>query len=234
MRRITVLVGAALVSAGLVLGGSGAGAQQQEEGAERELVVAKVVEGTAPSGFVVEVDCEGFGERPAQSWDLPFLADGSPDPDAPAAVQDDWDIVDGAWRYGTEDLSPHACTAIETEDAGADSVTYECEYEPAAVEGDDFPGDPCEDTVEDEQAAVNMPFGPFGDTAGICFETGPPWPEECVDRAVLTVTNTFVEPTTTTTTTVPPTTTTTAPAPTPEPAPAPAAAPVRAEPRFTG
>lgn len=202
MRRIARLLAVATlaVAAGPVLGVGVAHGGIVEPG--HELTVAKVVEGTAPSGFVVHVECREADPNNGLffEWDLPFLADGSPDPDAPTDVTDDWAIVDGAWHSFTPFVGEFECTAVETEDAGATSTTYQCEYVPA-----DLPA-----TLEDDQSSAQQLEDPgceaaeSTERAAVLFELPevcqPPGddgalqePMICVDQAFFTVTNTFVE-----------------------------------------
>lgn len=188
MRKVMVMLGAMTLLGSMLAAGP---ATAQELPSERDLLVNKIVDGESEEGFVIEVECVAVEGQVEGSWELPYLPDGSPDPDAPAEVLDDWEIVDGSWLLSLPILESVLCSAIEIEDGGADSVTYACEYIPAEDSDQDF-GTPCEDTDLDSVASVLFPAGPLAGS-DVCSTSAGPLPEECIDSAVLTVTNTFDE-----------------------------------------
>ena len=111
MRRALVFVAAlALVGLGQNLT-AGVGAQS-EGGANRSLIITKVVDGDGPTGgFVVEVRCTDSNNMTLPTITVTF------DQAAPGAPEDQFVALEN------EDQE---CTIVEVDDQGAESVTYEC------------------------------------------------------------------------------------------------------------
>lgn len=201
MRRlVTIGVVAAIAAAAFALEGPSA---QSQNGASpgHNFTVRKVVNGVSASGFVVQVVCEVFDDGGPGTFDLPFLASGAPDPNAPPAVTNQWEIVDGAWLRHGGGFGDERCTVNETQNGGAASTSYACQYEAAAP--------PLIGSVESENAAAfDVPTGAalpgcseaqgttgptvvFGRLPLGCFPEGQQEPLICRDQAFVTVTNTF-------------------------------------------
>lgn len=122
---------AAIAAASLVAFTAGSAHSGPGTGFGHNLSVGKVVTGVATGSFIVQVECTVFNDGLPQTWDLPFLPDGSPDPAAPIEVTDDWNINDGVWIRADLVLDSEECIVTETQNGGAVSTSYTCEYVPA-------------------------------------------------------------------------------------------------------
>jgi hypothetical protein len=178
----------------------------------------KVIEGDAPPGaeFVVQITCTHETEGVVFDGTLTFTEDGE------TLSTDQSGIPPGSTT----------CTIVETEDAGATSVEYQCDGDPTIT-----PASPLDAGLTGGGPGASAPAFGNGETTATCDDTGGDGivveifmasteievpeigPVEVGDSEIevnFTVINTFVEPPTTT---APPTT-----AP-PEPAPVEAVAP---------
>jgi len=140
------------------------------------LQVKKVVSGTATVGFTERVACTAPATTSPTtttvSVDLAFNRDGIPDPtNQPAG----WTITNGVWQNQSLVLVGSICTLTETTSGGAASVSFTCNWTPAAVEG--VQGTGCPGTTG----------GPNATSASVTLEGSG-------DTALLTVTNTFAPP----------------------------------------
>jgi hypothetical protein len=207
MRRPITIGAMAVLGAMALLVAMGSSAQGGNGVARgHDLTVRKVVSGSSPSGFVVQVECTVLRNGGPGTWDLPYLANGDPDPAAPVEVTNDWEIIGGAWRRHGGIPEPETCTVTETQNGGASSTTYACAYVPAT--------EPEPLSEARSSAAAFFDIAPAGvPTAGCSAGSGttPPTvnfvlpegcvvnaalvglqePPECRDQAFVTVTNTF-------------------------------------------
>jgi hypothetical protein len=159
------LSGAVLAGLGvavLALGAAPAGAGAPPS---NTLTIVKQVTGTVPAGttFTVQVDCVSQLGSSTVIPTVTFDSTGQP-------------TTDNHFNVG----AGHTCTITETEDGGATSVAYQCQY----FTNDEQPLGQCDPT---DHNVVH-----FGDVIG--------------DSATITVTNTFPTPPPPTTTTTPPST----------------------------
>jgi hypothetical protein len=205
MRRLMTVCAAATLAAASLLALTGGTAQGGARSFGHNLSVRKVVNGTATGAFVVHVECQFFNDGAPREWDLPFLANGAPDPAAPAAVTDDWNINDGHWIKSENELADEECTVSETQNGGATSTTYTCEYIPAleflpseeptaaavaALYGRLTPG--CSEPSGSTGPTIGfqLPETCFnGNTAAVPQQLEPPL--ICRDQALVTVINNF-------------------------------------------
>jgi hypothetical protein len=138
------------------------------------LAVRKVVVGTGTSGYTEHVACEPVvldtvSTTATETFDLPFLADGTPD--ASASI-DGWVVSDGTWLHPDAFDGLTACTVTETVTGGASSVTYECAWTIGQTDG--LPGAGCPGAAS----------GPSATPATVVTEGNG-------DHGVITVTNTI-------------------------------------------
>ncbi|MFN8027015.1 MAG: hypothetical protein U0W40_11870 [Acidimicrobiia bacterium] len=148
-------------------------------GCPPSLQVKKVVSGPSTTGFTVHVECTtpivAAATKVTVTGDLPYLADGTPDP---GATVKGWAIVDGTWEViGRDELLDATCTATETATGGAQTVSYACDYTEGAVIAQSAVDPGCPGAAS----------GPSASPASV-FLVGNG------DSAVLTVTNTFPTP----------------------------------------
>ncbi len=140
-----------------------------------ELQVRKVVSGPASSGFTAQVHCttpDAAESAATTDVSLAFHADGSPDP---TSSPSGWIVRDGAWVLADSTLNGSTCTATETNDGGATSVSYGCSWRPAESENPVDAGCP------------GASSGPTATPASVQLQNDG-------DVGVLTITNTFPTP----------------------------------------
>src|SRR5262249_31705593 len=132
------------------------------------LNVHKVVTNTSNGPFTIQVTCTRTIETPAQITaqltettvdhvNLKYRSDGSPDT---TSTPTGWVSSGGSWQLAQDSLAGSTCTATETDNAGATSVSYACSWTAGtsdSVEGVGCPG---------------ASSGPMATPASVVFEGG--------------------------------------------------------------